>query len=218
MRRTLGDVADTAVRSDDVGDWVRLRPPGRPAWQAVAVALLAAFGPVAATLAYITGAGRLLGPLLLGAAVLALGCAALAHRFSTVGLVVSAQGVTEHRLLGRRRMTPPVHIGSALVLPLLDDRTLQTHLQLFLLDEQQRTRLRMRGQSWSDEQISVVAARFGVPVTRQTEAVSLSELRQSRRGQLAAAERHPGVAILLTGIAAVVLAIVVVAAALAVLG
>lgn len=216
-RPTLGDVGGTPSRPADVGEPVRLRPPDRTAWQTVAVALLAAFGPVALTLGYITSAGRL-GHLVVGAAVLALGCVALAYRFSTVGLVVSEQGVTEHRLIGRPRTTPAVHIGSALVLPLLDDRTLRTHLQLFLLDEQNRTRLRMRGRFWSDDQISFVAAHFGVPVVRQVAAVSLNELRQSRRRQLSVAERHPAVAVVLTAIAVIELAFAVVAASLALLG
>lgn len=206
-----------AVRSTDVADTVRLRPPGRSEWQAVAVALLALFGPVAVTLVFISGPGRL-GPVILSTIGLALLCGALAHRFSTVGLVLTAGGVTECRLIGRRRTTPSIHVRSALVLPLLDDRTARAHLQLFLLDEQGRTRLRMRGQFWSDTQITLVANHFEVPVTRQAEPVSLPELRESRRQQLSAAERHPILAILLTGATAILVAFIAIAAALALLG
>ena len=213
----MGIVQSTVTRPTEVVDGVRLRPPGRTAWQAAAVSLLAAFGPVAVTLLVLTGPGRL-GALSLGAGVLALGCVALAHRFSTLGLVLAAQGVTEHRLVGRRRTTPPIHVRSALVLPLLDDRTLRTHLQLFLLDEQDRTRLRLRGQWWSDDQIAVVARHFDVPVTRQSEPVSLAELRQSRRAQLSPAERHPALTVAVTTVVAILLAVVVVALALDVLG
>lgn len=203
MQSTAADVAPA-----------RLRPPGRTGWQSVAVALLALFGPVAVTLVFIAGPGRLV-PLLLSAVGLALLCAALARRYSTIGLEITAQGVTECRLTGPRRTTPPIHVRSALVLPLLDNQTLRTHLQLFLLDEQGRTRLRMRGQIWSDEQITLVANRFDVPVTRQAEPVSLSELRQSRRHQLTWDERHPVLTIVLTGVATVVVAVAGVAAALA---
>ncbi|WP_375401391.1 hypothetical protein [uncultured Amnibacterium sp.] len=207
----------SVARSAEVGDEVRLRPPGRSEWQAVAVALLALFGPVAVILVFISGPGRLV-PLILSAIGLALLCGALAHRFSTIGLVLTDGGVTECRLIGRRRTTPSTHVRSALVLPLIDDRTVRTHPQLFLLDEQGRTRLRMRGQFWSEQQITLVANHFDVPVTRQAEPVSLPELRQSRRQLLSAAERHPILAVLLTGVTTVLLAFVAIAAALALLG
>ena len=201
---------DAALARTGIVEPARLRPPGRSGWRAVTIAVLAAFLPLALTLLILIGSDRVVA-LLPGTAILTVGCAIIAHRFSAVGVELCSQGVTEYRLLGRRRATPPVHARSALMLPLLDNRTLRPYLQLFLLDEQGRTRLRLRGQFWSDAQMVQVANHFDVPVTRQAEPVSLSEMRLSQRSRLSPAERHPVVAALVTGVVTLLAAVLTIA-------
>ena len=65
-----------------------------------------------------------------------------------------------------------------------------TDRHLFLLDEQDRTLLRMSDRWWTDEQLLGVAHHFAVGLESQNQPVHLAEVRRTARRQLRWTERH----------------------------
>ncbi|WP_210480349.1 hypothetical protein [Naasia sp. SYSU D00948] len=113
--------------------------------------------------------------------------------------------VRERGYFGRLVVTPRADIGSVLVVPVLAGSTLDSSVQLFVLDREGRTRVRMRGQYWSEEALTAVEHAFDVPVKRVPAPITRRELRARYGPNLYWHERHP--ALTFTAVAALCTAV-----------
>jgi hypothetical protein len=165
--------------------------PSRPApWAAVIPGLVAAVLPPYAT-AFLLAAprGRFLA-ISIAAAITLLLVLAVGWRLARTRVLMDDRGIVEHWLLGTRR-TAAEQVASALVITLYDSQSLLPRRQLFLLDAQQRTLLRLGGRWWNDAAMTAVLRHFDIPVETAPDPVTLRELRRSRGAQLRWYERHP---------------------------
>ena len=115
----------------------------------------------------------------------------LAWRFSRTRLQLDPTVITEHGAFRLSRRATADRVASAALLTVYDNTSLRRRHQLFLLDADGRTLLRMRGEHWSDAHMRTVSAHFDVPVSESTEPVTTRELRRQRGDQLSWRERHP---------------------------
>jgi hypothetical protein len=167
----------------------------KPVWQAdrlpIVAALLATLLPGFVTSFVLASSGGDVRPVSVLAAVTVLLVAALAWRFTRTRLQLDGRGIIEYRLFLPARRITTGQVASAVMLTLYDDETLRQRRQLFLLDAEERTVLRLRGGSWTDAQISAVARHVDVAVRTFAEPVTLRQLRRDRARQLSWQERHP---------------------------
>ncbi len=99
--------------------------------------------------------------------------------------------IREHGYFGRLVVTPRSEIASVLVVPVLAGSTPEVTTQLFVLDRQGRTRVRMLGQYWSDSSLKALEHAFDVPVRRVPSPLTRHELRAHYGPNLYWHERHP---------------------------
>ena len=92
-------------------------------------------------------------------------------------------------------------VRRAVVRTVYNSDGVSTNRHLFLLDEQDRTLLRMNDRWWTDEQLLSVAHHFPVTLETQNQPVHLAEVRRTARKQLRWTERHrlTAVALLVVG-------------------
>jgi hypothetical protein len=180
----------TAPAARAVGT-VTLQPFRQRYWLPIVGSLVAAVVPVYVTAFVIASTGGRIVPVSVAAAVTLVIAALVAWRFSRARLVLEAGGMVEHGLLGRTRSTPREAVASAVLLALYDTQSVQTRRQLFVLDAEERTLLRMSGASWSDQHMRTVLRHFDVLVETIDTPMTLHDLRHTRPGILRWGERHP---------------------------
>ncbi|HEY0373498.1 MAG TPA: hypothetical protein VGC94_01810 [Amnibacterium sp.] len=180
----------TAPAARAVGT-VTLQPFRQRYWLPIVGSLVAAVVPVYITAFVIASTGGRIVPVSVAAAVTLVIAALVAWRFSRARLVLEAGGMVEHGLLGRTRSTPREAVASAVLLALYDTQSVQTRRQLFVLDAEERTLLRMSGASWSDQHMRTVLRHFDVLVETIDTPMTLHDLRHTRPGILRWGERHP---------------------------
>jgi hypothetical protein len=180
----------TAPAARAVGT-VTLKPFRQRYWLPIVGSLIAAVVPVYATAFVIASTGGRIEPVSVAAAVTLVIAGLVAWRFSRARLVLRADGMVEHGLLGRTRTTPRASVASAVLLALYDTQSVQTRRQLFVLDAEERTLLRMSGASWSDQHMRLVLRHFDVLVETIDTPMTLHDLRHTRPGILRWTERHP---------------------------
>ena len=81
-------------------------------------------------------------------------------------------------------------VRRAVVRTIYNSDGVSTNRHLFLLDDQDRTLLRMNDRWWTDEQLLSVAHHFAVTLESQNQPVHLAEVRRTARRQLRWTERH----------------------------
>jgi hypothetical protein len=170
---------------------VTLRPFRQRYWLPIVGSLVAAVVPVYITAFVIGSDGGSIAPVSVAAVVTLVIAALVAWRFSRARLVLHAGGMDEHGLLGRIRRTPREAVASAVLLALYDTQSVQTRRQLFVLDAQDRTLLRMSGSSWTDQHMRIVLRHFDVLVETIDTPMTLHDLRHTRPSILRWSERHP---------------------------
>lgn len=109
-------------------------------------------------------------------------------------ITIDERGIRERGYFGRLVGTPPSAIDSILIVRVLAGSSLGASTQLFVLDPQGRTRLRMRGQFWPADAIAAVERALGVPVQKVPTPLTRRELRLGFRSNLYWYERHPHLA------------------------
>ncbi len=106
-------------------------------------------------------------------------------------VVFTPDGITETDLFGPPMVTRRDEMRSILLIPVTDGNSSVTFDHLFLLDENDRVRLRMRGRFWGKEALRTVVSLYELPVTRIAETRTLSDLRGDFSRYLFWRERHP---------------------------
>jgi hypothetical protein len=170
---------------------VTLKPFRQRHWLPIVGSFVAAVVPVYITAFVIASTGGRIVPVSVAAAVTLVIAALVAWRFSRARLVLHAGGMVEHGLLGRMRSTPREAVASAVLLALYDTQSVQTRRELFVLDAEERTLLRMSGASWTDQHMRSVLRHFDVLVETIDTPMTLHDLRHTRPGILRWSERHP---------------------------
>lgn len=123
----------------------------------------------------------------------------LAIVFAAIGLLraasvtMSNDEIVERGYLGRLHHTPVAELSSILIVRVYSGRSLDSSKNVFFLDGDGRTRLRMRGQFWGEDAIRRAVDAYDLPVERIAEPMPRSELRHRYKSKLYAYERHPSV-------------------------
>jgi hypothetical protein len=173
------------------GGALTLRPRfARIAGRAYAAGALAVVPPFAALYWLIDDSDRLGGVPVANAAVAAVIFVGISlARLPSV--TFTSDGVRERGYFGGVTFTPRDELVSVLVVQVNDGRSLQSQTNLFFLDASGSTRLRVRGQFWSDEAIAAAVDEYELPTERLAEPVARAELRHRYRDKLYLHERHP---------------------------
>ncbi len=138
--------------------------------------------------------------------------AAVAGRLRGAGVIVDADGIHERAYLRSTVFTPLHRVKAVLIIPVHRSLLNEVTHQLFVIDGEGATLLRMRGQLWHPRDLRAVAHHFDVPVRVFDPPLTWSELRRSPYGRnLERWERHP----VLTASGLVVLGIAVITPAVA---
>lgn len=180
----------TAATARAVGT-VTLKPFRQRYWLPIVGSLVAAVVPVYATAFEIGSTGGNILPVTIAAGVTLIVAALVAWRFSRAKLVLEPQGMVEHGLLSRPRTIPREAVAGAVTLALYDAQSVQTRRQLFVVDGNEHTLLRMSGGTWSDQHMSTVLRHLDVLVQTVDTPMTLRDLRQTRPALLRWSERHP---------------------------
>ncbi|THG29901.1 hypothetical protein [Naasia lichenicola] len=106
-------------------------------------------------------------------------------------VVFSPHGFTETDLFGPPMVTRREEMRSILLIPVTDGNSSSSFDHLFLLDADDRVRLRMRGRFWGEEALRTVVSLYELPVTRIAETRTLTDLRGDFSRYLFWRERHP---------------------------
>ena len=182
-----------------------------PFWRRVATTMSLSVGlaivPPFAALYWLTASNGHWPTVLLVHAVTLAAIGAAAVRVRHVVIKIDSRGIRERGYLGRLVVTPPEHIASVLILSVLSGSSAETTTQLFVLDHRGRTRLRMRGQYWSEDALRSVEQALDVPVQRLAAPITHAELRAMHGRKLFAYERHTGLAFTLIALVATAVAV-----------
>ncbi len=180
-----------------------MRDLWREGWLAFAAMSLPVFGAC-----YLLTAASGWWPLVAAAHLAAtLIFAAVAGRLRGSGVVVDADGIHERAYLRSTVFTPLHRAKAVLIIPVHRSLLSEVTHQLFVVDEDGATLLRMRGQLWHPRDLRAVANHFEVPVRVVDPPLTWSELRRSPYGpNLEPWERHPvlsALGLILLGIAVI---------------
>ncbi len=93
---------------------------------------------------------------------------------------VTDTAITERGFLGRMNVVPIEAVSSIIALELYRSGSLDTHPQLFVIDDESNLLVRMRGQFWSREDMETIVDALDVPVVRVPEPLSLRDLNRLR--------------------------------------
>ncbi|MFC6354622.1 hypothetical protein [Luethyella okanaganae] len=111
--------------------------------------------------------------------------------YMRVYIRVDNSGVEERGFFGRINRVPVDRVDSILIADLYQGGTLDTHPQLFAIDENGRLLLRMRGRYWPQAAMDVVAETLGAPVTYSATPTTLAEFTRVHPELLYWFERRP---------------------------
>jgi hypothetical protein len=126
---------------------------------------------------------------LLVAAVLA--SAIWAVLFLRVEVRVTGDEIVRRTIWGRRVTIPLSKVSRALVLDLHRTMATQAHPQLFVLDNDERALVRLRGEYWGRHDMELLVGRLRAPVQRLQHPVTLGELQVTNPHMLYWFERKP---------------------------
>jgi|SRR6478735_2090805 len=180
VKREAGATQETVLR------------PYRHLFTRGVVAVLALTTPVFAVLYWLTVPGGA-WEAVLAAHVLVVAATVIAVRaFLNAAVILSPDGLRVRDGFGRPRPVRNADIGSTLLVQLYESSTLDTLPQLFVIDRDDRTLLRMRGRFWAPADLERVAEHLDAPVTRLEEALTVAQLRHRCPRRVAWYERIPG--------------------------
>ncbi|ONI64209.1 hypothetical protein ALI44B_06535 [Leifsonia sp. ALI-44-B] len=126
---------------------------------------------------------------LLAATVLA--AAVWAALFLSVEVRVSGDEIVRRTIWGRRVTIPVSGVSRSLVLDLHRTMATQAHPQLFVLDDDERALVRLRGEYWGRHDMELLVGRLRAPVQRLQHPVTLGELQVTNPHMLYWFERKP---------------------------
>jgi len=113
------------------------------------------------------------------------------YAFLSATITLREGGVRERGFFGEVRFVRPADVGSILLVRLYDGSTLDTLPQFFVVGNDGRVLIRMRGQFWSTEDMERVAEELDVPVTRPEDFMTMTQLRRRSPELLYWFERMP---------------------------
>lgn len=177
----------------------RLRP--RPSLlRRGTAAVLAFFVPAFGVLFYLTLPGSLWPVVLVGAVLVAAGFAYTVISYLRLGVWVSSSGITERGFFGKSTTVAVDDIGSIVLADVFPTGTSsETVPQLFVCDAEGWQVIRLRGQFWTRESMSIIIATLEAPLIEIEHPISTSELYATYPGLLYWFERRPLMAALIFG-------------------
>jgi hypothetical protein len=168
---------------------MRLRP-GRDAKSFIAHSSLAFASPVLALLWLSWGQPGYpvvmawTGAIAVSLAGVTFGLARTKFRFEPERLI-------EYPFFSRTRVTPVSELSSVRVVSAYTGRSLDTHVQVFFLDTEGRSRARIKGIHWGDRVALRASTAYGLPVEKFVDPLTKTELRRRYRPDVNPIERHP---------------------------
>lgn len=140
--------------------------------------------------------------------------AALELRLRRSGVRLTPTILEERSWLRSAVSTPAEQVAGVLLLDIYRGLTDGTHRQLFLIDADGRTLLRMRGQLWSKADLAAVAAYYAVPITDPGRPMTWKSVRRSKFAvNLERWERRPRLVATVLGVVGVIVVVPVLAIA-----
>lgn len=168
---------------------LRLRP-GRDAKSFILAASLAFASPVL-TLLWLAWGLPGMGVVLVWVAAAALSLAVVTFGLSRTKFEFRPDRLVEYPFLSRPRATPVTELESVRVVSAYTGRSLDTHVQVFFLDADGRSRARIKGIHWGDRLALRASTAYGLPVEKLSEPLTKTELRRRFRSDVNVLERHP---------------------------
>lgn len=175
----------------------RLRP--RPSlFRRVATAAIAFFVPAFAVLFYLTIPSGLWPVVLVGALLVAAALVYSVVSYLRVGVWVSSEGIAERGFFGKTTRVAVGDIGSIVRADVFPTGTsADTVPQLFVCDAEGWQVIRLRGQFWTRESMSIIVLTLEAPLVEIERPISTSELYATYPGLLYWFERRPIMAALI---------------------
>lgn len=168
---------------------LRLRP-GRDAKSFILAASLAFASPILALL-WLAWGHPGIGIVLVWVAAAALSLAIVTFALSRTKFEFRPEQLIEYPFLSRPRSTAVAELASVRVVNAYTGRSLDTHVQVFFLDADGRSRARIKGIHWGDRQALRASTAYGLPVEKLSEPLTKTELRRRFRADVNPLERHP---------------------------
>ncbi|GAB3138143.1 hypothetical protein [Marisediminicola antarctica] len=116
--------------------------------------------------------------------------AAVGQRLKGAGVALAPDGIRERAYLGRVVFTPVDLVASVIVIQVFDSLSNEISHQLFMLDADGRTVLRLRGQLWHRADLTRITSFYSVPVHAPNEVLTWREVRRDHGSKLSWFERH----------------------------
>ncbi len=116
--------------------------------------------------------------------------AAVVQRLKGAGVALAPDGIRERAYLGSVVFTPVDLVASVIVIQVFDSLSNDISHQLFMVDANGGTVLRLRGQLWHDADLTCITSFYSVPVHVPNEVLTWRELRRDHGSKLSWFERH----------------------------
>jgi hypothetical protein len=178
----------------------RLRPHSSLLRRGIA-ASFAFFVPVFIVLYYLAAPIGLWPAVVIAQVVIAVVYLYALISYLRLGIWVSELGITERGFFGVSRHFDRASIESIVIMMTFHGGWVDTNPQLFIVDQDGRQVIRMRGQFWTRDAMMEVASTLDVPLTEIDHPVTASELRARYPELLYWFERRPVFAAVLIGVA-----------------
>ena len=177
----------------------RLRP--RPSlFRRGVAAILAFFVPAFGVLFWLTIPAGLWPVVLVAAVLVAAGFAYSVVSYLRLGVWVSPEGIAERGFFGKTTRVAVGEIGSIVRADVFPTGTSsETVAQLFVCDAEGWQVIRLRGQFWTRESMSIIVSTLDAPLIEIERPISTSELYATYPGLLYWFERRPIMAALIFG-------------------
>ncbi|MCY7326846.1 MAG: hypothetical protein LH605_12080 [Microbacteriaceae bacterium] len=164
--------------------------PKRDLWLTAWVVWAAVTLPVFLTLYVLTVPAGRWAPFVGAHVGLLLLFALAAQRLKGAGVALAPDGIRERAYFGRVVFTPVDLVASVILIQVFDSLSNDISHQLFIVDANGRTLLRLRGQLWHPTDLKRIASFYSVPVHAPAEVVTWRELRRDHGSKLSWFERH----------------------------
>jgi len=129
-------------------------------------------------------------PFLAAHIVLLLLFVAVVQRLKGAGVALATDGIRERAYAGRVVFTPVDLVSSVTLIRVFDSLSNEISQQLFLVDADGRTVLRLRGQLWHPADLTRIMSFYSVPVHAPQEVLTWREVRRDHGSKLSWFERH----------------------------
>ena len=164
--------------------------PKQDLWTAAWVIWLTVTVPLFLTLYVLTTQEGRWVPFLAAHVALLLLFAAAVQRLKEAGVALASDGICERAYFGRVVFTPVDLVASVMLIKVFDSLSNDISLQLFLVDADGRTVLRLRGQLWHRADLTHITNFYSVPIHAPVEVLTWRELRRDHGSRLSWFERH----------------------------